>query len=388
MNCTTKICCVTGSRAEFGLLKRLLMLIDRSQCLTLQLLVTGTHLSTEHGDTIEEIDSEIFRIDRKIDINLICDTSIGVSKSTASCLVGCAEAFNDLRPDIVLILGDRFEILAAATAAMLARIPIAHIHGGEITEGAIDDAIRHSITKMAHIHFVATEEYRARVIQMGEQPNAVWNVGSLGVDAIKNIKLLTKSELSNEIGVQFERHSLLIAFHPVTLDPTYSKNQIKEILLALDTLTETTLIFTLPNADPENSVVRSLIETFVDEHQNAHQFISLGQRLFLSCAYHVDCVLGNSSSGVIEIPSLKKPTINIGNRQKGRLMSPSVIDVVGEKNEIIRAINRAQSPEFLEIVENSENSYGVAGAADQIMRVLRSLDTKSLLKKQFHDANF
>ena len=385
MTTKRKICVVTGTRAEYGLLRRLIKLINDSNEFELQLIATGTHLSKKFGETYKEIEADGFQISRKIDLELVSDKPVALTKSTSLGLQGFAEAFDSLKPDLLMVLGDRFEILSAVIAAMFARIPIAHLHGGELTEGAIDEAIRHSITKFSHLHFVAAEEYRSRVIQLGESPESIFNVGGLGVDAIKNIKLLAKEELEKSLNVKFMKKNILITFHPVTLEENTSSSQMSELLNALADLEDTTLIFTMPNADTDSRVIFELIENFVSNYENAYSFTSLGQLRYLSYIDQVDTVIGNSSSGLAEVPTFKKATINIGDRQKGRIKAKSVIDCEPKTSEIKRAIVKSYSQGFRNSLTSIQNPYGDGGAAERIINTLKARDFKLLLKKQFYD---
>lgn len=380
-----KICVVTGTRAEYGLLRRLIGLINTSAEFELQLIATGSHLSKQHGETYHEIETDGFSIDRKIDLKLVSDTPVGLARSTSIGISGFADSFVSLKPDLILVLGDRFEILSAVVAAMFARIPIAHLHGGELTVGTIDEAIRHSITKFSHLHFVANEDYRNRVIQLGEPPNTVFNVGGLGVDAIKNIKLLDKSELETALRIKFKKKNLLVTFHPVTLEKETSLTQMNELLSALSDLKETGLIFTMPNADTDSQAIFGAIETFVSKNDNAYAFASLGQLKYLSCVAQVDAVIGNSSSGLAEVPTFKKPTINIGDRQKGRLNCGSVINCEPLKEAISLAIEYSYSPAFQHEILNVVNPYGDGGSAERIIEILRTVDHNTLIKKEFYD---
>jgi GDP/UDP-N,N'-diacetylbacillosamine 2-epimerase (hydrolysing) len=378
-----KICVITGTRAEYGLLRWVMENIRKSSFLELQLLVTGAHLSPEFGMTIESIESDKFIVDRKIEMLLSSDTAVGVTKSLGLGIIGFADAFAELKPDLILILGDRYEIFAAATSAMIARIPIAHLHGGETTEGAFDEALRHSITKMSNLHFVATEEYRSRVIQLGEQPNRVFNFGGLGIDSIQKLKLLTRKELENALNFNFLKRNLLITFHPVTLEINKSETQVAELLSALSELKDTGLIFTMPNADVEGRLIFREINTFRKHHSNAHVFTSLGQLNYLSCMKYVDAVVGNSSSGLTEMPSFKKGTINIGNRQSGRLKANSVIECEPRRDSIRQAIKKLYSQDFQSQLPFVKNPYGNGGASIKITQHLESADLTGLLKKQF-----
>jgi len=315
---TRKICVITGTRAEYGLLRWVMQGIKDDPELTLQVIATGMHLSPEFGLTYREIEKDGFQIDRKVEMLTSSDTPVGIAKSMGLGLIGFAEALNELNPDLIVVLGDRFEIFAAVAAALVARMPVAHLHGGEITEGAFDEALRHSITKMSHLHFVAAEEYRQRVIQLGEQPERVFLVGGLGIDNIKRLKLLDRAELEASIDFQLGAKNLLITFHPVTLETSTAEDQMAELLAALAELKDTQLIFTMPNADTDGRALIKMVQQFVAEHPNARAYTSLGQLRYLSCAAQVDGVVGNSSSGLAEVPSFKKGTINIGDRQRGR----------------------------------------------------------------------
>ena len=380
-----KICVVTSTRADYGLLRHLIKLINGSDKFELQLIVTGSHLSKIFGETYKEIEADGFTINRKIDLLLVSDTPVGLAKSASLGLMGFGDAFDSLNPDLVLVLGDRFEILSAVNAAMLARIPIAHLHGGELTEGLIDEAIRHSITKCSHLHFVSNEVYRKRVIQLGENPKTVFNVGGLGVDAIRNINLLSKSELENSLSIKFKNKNLLITFHPVTLEKNTSLSQMSELLDSLSDLENTCLIFTMPNADTDGRIIFELIDSFVSKNMNAHVFTSLGQLRYLSCIAQVDAVVGNSSSGLAEVPSFKKATINIGDRQKGRIQSDSVINCNPISADIKDAIKKSYTDQFKNLLLTVENPYGDGGAAKRIINILSTVDMESLIHKEFYD---
>lgn len=380
-----KICVVTGTRAEYGLLYRLMKEIQADQDLELQIIVTGMHLSPEFGLTYKEIEKE-FLINKKIEMLLSSDTSIGISKSMGLAQISFAEAYSELCPDIIVVLGDRFEIFSAASAAMIARIPIAHIHGGETTEGAFDEAIRHSITKMSHLHFAATEEYRRRIIQLGEQPDRVFNFGAPGLDNICDMRPLTRDEFEQAIGFELGRNNLLVTFHPVTLEKDTAGEQFQQLLLALDALEDTRVIFTKANADINGRAINSMIDEYVAGNPGkAVAFASMGQLRYLSALRYVDAVVGNSSSGLIEAPSFRIGTINIGDRQKGRIKASSVIDCLPLRNEITKAIRRLYSTEFRESLRGVTNPYGTGGSSKKIAGVLRTMSLTSLLKKQFND---
>jgi GDP/UDP-N,N'-diacetylbacillosamine 2-epimerase (hydrolysing) len=380
-----KICVVTGTRAEYGLLRWVMEGIRESRVLELQLVVTGMHLSPEFGMTVNAIEADGFKIDRKVEMLLSSDTPVGVTKSMGLGMIGFADALAELQPDLMLVLGDRYEIFAAASAAMIARIPIAHLHGGETTEGAFDEAIRHSITKMSHLHFVAAEEYRRRVIQLGEHPHRVFNVGGLGIDNILRLKLLTREELEVELDFKLLSRNLLITFHPVTLEHNTSAGQMRELLAALAELDGTGLIFTMPNADTEGRALFQQIKDFCAKHPNARAYTSLGQLRYLSCIQHVNGVVGNSSSGLAEVPSFKKGTINIGDRQRGRLKATSVIDCAPERMAISRALVKLFSEEFKIQLASGKNPYGNGGASAAIVKALEMIAFGDLLKKRFYD---
>ncbi|AOX03988.1 UDP-N-acetyl-D-glucosamine 2-epimerase, UDP-hydrolysing [Moorena producens PAL-8-15-08-1] len=382
-----KICVVTGTRADYGLLRWVMERIRQAPDLELQVVATGMHLSPEFGLTYREIEKDGFTIDRKVEMLLSSDTATGVAKSMGLGLIGFGDTFQDLEPDVILVLGDRFEIFAAVAAALMARIPVAHLHGGETTEGAFDEAIRHSITKMSHLHFVAAEEYCKRVIQLGEHPDRVFLVGGLGIDNIKRLKLLDREALEDALGFTLGKKNLLITFHPVTLEHSSSAEQMAELLAVLDGLDDTHLIFTMPNADTDGRVLFSMIEAFVASHRNARAYTSLGQLRYLSCIQQVDGVVGNSSSGLAEVPSFRKGTINIGDRQRGRLKADSVIDCTPDRHGISTAIHRLYSPEFQETLKTVRNPYGEGGASDKIVHHLRRVQLNNLLKKSFFDVS-
>ncbi|MCB4378471.1 UDP-N-acetylglucosamine 2-epimerase [Synechococcus sp. MU1650] len=382
-----KVCVVTGTRAEYGLLRWVMQGIQDSAHLDLQLIVTGMHLSPEFGLTVQEIEADGFRIDRKIEMLLSSDTPVGISKSMGLAMIGCADALSDLEPDLLLILGDRFEAFSMAASAMIARIPIAHLHGGETTEGVVDESIRHSITKMAHIHFVAAEEYKYRVIQLGEQPENVFNVGALGVDNIKKLKLLDRNELEKQLDFRLSKKNLLITFHPVTLEKNTSSQQMNELLQALAKVEGTGLIFTMPNADTDSRTLVNQIKEFCKGNIRAKAFTSLGQIRYLSCMKHVDGVVGNSSSGILEAPTFQKGTINVGDRQKGRLKASSIIDCGSCEKDILEAIKKLYSVSFQEKLDRTVNPFGDGGASEAIVQELESVNLNDILKKKFYNVS-
>lgn len=382
-----KICIVTGTRAEYGLLKPLIEKVYKSNELELQLVVTGMHLSTEFGLTYHEIEEDGYPIKAKIEMLLGSDTSVGITKSMGVALIGFADYYESNRPDIVIILGDRYEMLAAASAATIARIPIAHIGGGESTEGLIDEAIRHSITKMSHFHFTATEEYRNRVIQLGEQPQTVYNVGALGVENVKTVKLLDKLTLEKSLNFKFSQTTVLVTFHPVTLENVTAELQFENILQVLNAHKELSLIFTKANSDTNGRIINQMIDDFVSNNgERCAAFTSLGQLRYLSSLQFCSAVVGNSSSGLIEVPSFGIPTVNIGDRQKGRAHSKSVIDCGNSIEEIESALNKALSHEFnLEILKY-KNPYEGEKTSDKIIGVIKEALYNGInIKKEFYD---
>ncbi|GER94593.1 UDP-N-acetylglucosamine 2-epimerase (hydrolyzing) [hot springs metagenome] len=380
----TKICFFTGTRAEYGLLKPLMEKIKEDKDLQLQIIASGMHLSPEFGLTYQEIEKDGFKIDEKVEMLLSSDTDIGVSKSIGLGIIGYTDALQRLKPDIAVVLGDRFEALAFAIASYTLRIPIAHLYGGEATYGLYDEGFRHAITKLSHLHFTSTEEYRKRVIQLGEDPSRVFNAGALGIDNIKKMKLLTKEEVEERLGKKFKSKNLLITFHPVTLEKGTAELHFRELLKVLDELDDTLLIFTKANADTEGRVINKMI----DEYANINPdkvvvFTNMGQLLYLSTMQYVDAVVGNSSSGIIEAPSFKIGTIDIGDRQKGRIKAKSVIDCQPDYYSIKEAIKKLYSREFKEILENIKNPYGDGQASEKIIDVLKKVRLNDL-KKVFY----
>ena len=380
-----KVCVVTGTRAEYGLLRWVMQGIKDDPELALQIIVTGMHLSPEFGETYREIEKDGFQIDRKIEMLLSSDTPSAISKSMGLGLIGFSDALTQLRPDLIVVLGDRFEIFSAVSAALIARIPVAHIHGGEATEGLIDEAIRHSITKMSHLHFVAAQEYRHRVIQLGEQPERVFLVGGLGIDSIKRLKLLEKAELQNSLDFKFNSKNLLITYHPVTLETATAKSQMEELLSALAELKDTNLIFTLPNADTDGRALNEMIQNFVSRHPNARAYTSLGQLRYLSCIAQVDGVVGNSSSGLMEAPSFKKATVNIGDRQRGRLVAESVINCEPTRDSITEALVKLYTSQFQTSLQQVTNPYGEGKASEMIVSIIKTASLDEILKKRFYN---
>lgn len=380
-----KICVVTSTRAEYGLLYWLLKEIKADSELKLQLIVTGMHLSPEFGLTYKEIEKE-FKIDKKIEILSGSHTSLDICAEMARVYEKFASALAELKPDILVLLGDRYEIFGVAGVASIMQIPIAHIHGGETTQGAFDEAFRHSITKMSHIHFAATNEYANRIIQLGEDPSRVFNVGGPGIENIKKLNLLNKDEFEKSIKFKLAKKNILITFHPVTLENSSAREQFNELLNALDELEETNFIFTKANSDTDGDVINKMIDEYVSENpQKAVAFASLGQLRYLSAIKFVDIVLGNSSSALLEVPSFKKATINIGDRQKGRARASSVIDVRPVKEEILAAIKRAYSKEFEQTLKDTINPYDGGNPSKKMVKILKEIKLDGILKKKFYD---
>ena len=380
-----KICVVTGTRAEYGLLYWLMKEINVDNALVLQVVVTGMHLSEEFGNTYQQIEKDGFNIDKKVDITLTSDTEVAISKSMGLGVIGFADVFNKLEPDLIVVLGDRFEIFSAVSAAMIAKIPIAHIHGGESTEGLIDEPIRHSITKMSHLHFAATEKYRNRIIQLGENPDRVFNVGGLGIDNINKLNLLPKADFEKVIKFKLGKKNILITFHPVTLEKSTSGFQFQELLDSLSELLHTKIIFTKANSDTDGRIINSMIDDYVANHNNTVAFKSMGQLNYLSALQFMDAVVGNSSSGIIEAPSFNIGTIDIGDRQKGRIKSNSVISCAPKKKNICNAINKLYSKEFQGKLSNIDNPYGAGGASKEIIKIIKGTKLLNIIKKPFYD---
>jgi len=381
-----KICVITGTRAEYGLLYWVMKTLKNDKEVDLSICVTGMHLSPEFGLTYKKIVEDGFYINEKVETLLSSDTSVGISKSIGLGIISFSEVFERLGPDLIVVLGDRFEIFAACSAAMISKIPIAHCHGGEATEGLIDEAIRHSITKMSQIHFTSTEEYRNRVIQLGEQPKNVYNVGALGIENINKLKLLDKEEFEKSINFSLTSINFLVTFHPVTLDNSSAEAQFNELLHVLDEFEKATIIFTKPNADTEGRIIIQMIDDYVNK--NSHKsisFTSMGQLRYLSAIQYMDVIIGNSSSGLIEVPTFKKPTINIGDRQQGRVKAISVIDCNADKMEIEKAINFAMSEDFKEKIRYSKNPYGERNSSDEIVKILKNTNLENIIKKQFYN---
>lgn len=385
---TRRICIVTGTRAEYGLLFWLMKEIQSDPSLQLQIVATGMHLSPAFGLTYKNIEADGFKIDRKVEMLVSSDTGVGAAKSTGLGTIGMADAFSDLQPDLIVGLGDRLELLSAATAALALRIPLAHLAGGDTTEGAFDESIRHAVSKMSHVHFPFSETARKRLLQLGEDPAHVFNFGSTGIDAIVKSKLLDRVAFEKAIGFSLGKRNLLVTYHPVTLEPGSASKDTAALLQALDKQAETKFIFTKANSDPEGLAINKLIDEFVARQpQRAVAFDSLGQLRYLSALKHADGVIGNSSSGLLEAPSFGKGTVNIGDRQKGRERATSVIDCEASADAIAKALTRLYSPEFQAALVQIKNPYGTGGASSKIKDVLKSVVIKDILKKRFVGAN-
>jgi GDP/UDP-N,N'-diacetylbacillosamine 2-epimerase (hydrolysing) len=381
------ICIVTGTRAEYGLLRPIIKQLIASDRFVIKIVVTGMHLSEDFGFTYKEIEADGLAIDAKIDVLQNEDSNKAMSKAIGLGVMGFAEYFDKSQPDLVLVLGDRFEIFAAATAAAVACIPIAHLHGGETTEGAVDEFFRHSITKMSYLHFTSTEQYRQRVINMGEAPSRVFNVGATGVENILSLPLMTKEELSQNIGFDLKRPYALVTFHPVTMEKNTAIKQFEDLLSALDEIQGLNYIFTKANADANGRGINKKIDAYCEKKSNVIAFTSMGVLRYLSAMKYCEMVIGNSSSGIMETPSFRKPTINIGDRQKGRICAKSIIACEPEKNVIIKSIDKARSPQFLNEIADQKTPYGDGKTSKRIVAVIKDyLDNEKInLKKSFYD---
>lgn len=383
-----KICFITGTRAEYFILSPLMKKVEAHPDFQLQIVATGMHLSPEFGLTYQDIEKDGFVIDEKVEMLLSSDTPEGIAKSMGLAMMSFPSVFRRLQPDILVILGDRYEMLAVASVACVMNLPIAHLHGGEKTEGAFDESIRHSLTKMSYLHFTSTEEYKNRVIQLGEQPERVFNVGALGVENIKETKLLSKEALEESIGFALGEHFALVTFHPVTLEKSTAKEQFSQLLQALEEKDDLKVIFTKANSDTDGRIINEMIDQTIQKNPDKYVgFTSMGLLRYLSAMKYCDFVLGNSSSGLLETPTLKKPTINIGDRQKGRIKALSVIDCLPEKESVLVAMKKAESKGFLEQIEAMENPYGDGTSSVQMIQILERFLLENVIdiKKVFFD---
>lgn len=380
-----KICLITTSRADYGIQSNLIKLLQNDSEIDFSLIVSGSHMSKKHGETYREIENDGVKITKKIDIGMDDECDLYVEHVFANAVLRFSAVLREISPDIVVLLGDRYEMLAAAFACCLNNIPIAHLHGGETTEGATDEAFRHSITKMAHLHFTSCKTYRSRVIQLGEDPEHVFNVGAMGVENALNVPTLSKEELEKNLGIKLLKRNLLVTFHPVTLEKGRAENQIDQLLAALSELKDTMIVFTHPNADAEGDVIAEKIKDFIKSGNGRYLFASLGMKRYFSMIKQVDAVVGNSSSGIVEVPSFKKATINIGNRQAGRIQAKSIINCPPEKTDVLKAIATVYTQDFQTVLKSAENPYAKENSARNVFNVLKTFDLTGLLEKKFYD---
>lgn len=385
-----KVAVVTATRAEYGILKNVIDKIHKSEELELCLMVTGAHLIPEYGMTVEEIEQDGYPIAERIDILLSSNTPSSVSKTMGLAMILFAEVFERQKPDFLVVLGDRYELISVCSAAMNARIPIAHISGGETTQGAIDESVRHCLTKMSYLHFPACEEYRKRIIQLGEEPERVYNFGDVGVEMIRTLPRMTKEELEKSIDFHLDKPYMSVTFHPVTLEADAAQKQMQEVLEALDAFPDMKFVITKANADAGGKIINDMIDKYVAGHENCIAFTSLGIKRYLSLLQYADGILGNSSSGIVEAPAFGIPTINIGNRQKGRLQADSILNCEPVKEQIIEQMRISQTPEFREQAKNTKNPYGDGDTSAQIVAILIDYlyNDKISLEKKFYDISF
>ena len=384
-----KVSIITSNRADFGLLKNLIIKLKKNKSFHISVIASGSHFLKKFGNTKNEIEKSGVKINEKIVCNFNSNNLTGISKIISKSVIKSSQIFKKLKPNLLIVLGDRYEILASVISAHLSRIPIAHIHGGEVTHGALDDAYRHSITKMSHIHFVANEVYKKRVIQLGENPKYVYNIGGLGSDSIHNTKLIKKKVLEKKFNIKLQKYNFLVTFHPESLNKKKTKNQIKILLSALKSFKKTTFFFTAPGADLENNEIIDELKKFIKSNKNAYFFKSLGHINYFSFLNFVDGMIGNSSSGILEMPYFKKGTVNIGNRQTGRLCAKSVVNTKINKLKIQEAIKKIISNNFLKNIKSFKNNmYGKPGATDKIIKILKKIDYKNVYKSNFFDIKF
>jgi GDP/UDP-N,N'-diacetylbacillosamine 2-epimerase (hydrolysing) len=380
-----KIAIITSTRADFGLLKNLIYEIKKEKKFSVSVIASGSHYSKKFGETYKEIIKSDIKINEKIIFRAIADNELGISKIFAKCVEKSTKILKKIKPKLLIVLGDRYEILASVISSNILNIPVAHIHGGELTYGAIDDAFRHSITKMSHIHFTANKIYKKRVIQLGENPKKIYVVGGLGVDSLKKTKLLSKKDLEKKFNFKFRKKNYLVSFHPETSSKASPKKQIKEIILALKKIKETTIFFTMPGADLGNSLIEREIKKFVKKNKNSFFCKSLGQINYFSILNQVDAIIGNSSSGILEMPYFKKATINLGNRQLGRLQSSSIINVKIKKNSILASLKKINTINFKNKLKDNKDVYGNPGASNRIVKIIKKLNFENLFQKKFYD---
>lgn len=382
-----KLFVITSSRADYGLLRPLLLRLKEDNFFDLKIIATGSHLSKDFGFTYKEITNDKFSIYKKIDIIQLQDKPVDITNANSIALKSFGDLYNTSKPDAILVLGDRYEIFCSVFAALFFKIPVIHYSGGEKTIGAYDDCIRHSITKMSHLHFVSCTDYKKRVIQLGENPKNVFNVGSLGVDNIKNLKLLAKQELEKSLALKFNKPTFLVSYYPETLSNTSAKNQFTELLTAISKFDNYQFIFTKSNADNDGRVISKMIDDFIKENSNCYAFESLGVLRYLSTIKQCAAVIGNSSSGYTEVPSFNIPTINVGNRQIGRVKAKSIIDVTINAKEITKAIKKASSKQFQKNIKHHKSPFGDGTASKQIIKVIKKFNFSNVLQKSFQDLN-
>lgn len=385
-----RIVILTTTRAEYGLLKPIMVKLANDSEIDLRVVVSGMHLSPEFGMTVKEVEEDGISIDKKIEILLSSDTPTAISKSMGLAMISFSEYFEELLPDALIVLGDRYETLAVCCAAMNSRIPIIHIHGGETTEGALDEAIRHSITKMSFLHFASTQEYRRRIIQMGENPERVFCVGAIGVENAINADLIEKEEIEKRLGVKLGSNYAVGTFHPVTLENCTAEKQVQELLRAIELHDDIFFLFTKANADTNGRIINKMLQDYSINHKNLFLVDSLGYKGYFSVVSQARFVIGNSSSGLIEVPSFHIPTIDIGDRQKGRIAGETVIHCEPDFTSIDKAIKKAEEDSFRQKILNSPNPYGNGNTSEQIVSVVKKYIFEGLLdlKKKFYDITF
>lgn len=385
-----KVCIVTGTRAEYGILRPLIEKLDKESSIELQIIATGMHLSPEFGLTYKNIEQDGYNITEKIEILLSSDSSVGVSKSMGLALISFAECYQRIKPDLLIMLGDRYETFSAMAAATVAKIPVAHIHGGEITEGAFDDSFRHSMTKMAYIHFTSAEDYRKRVIQLGENPERVFNVGAMGVENVLKLKLSNREELQKKLEIELKAGYFTVIFHPVTLENNSAETQVNELMKALEQFSDKTIVFIKGNSDTNGRIINSAIDVYCSKYKNTYGFASLHIEDYMSLLKNSSCIIGNSSSGIIEAPSFKIPTVNIGDRQKGRIKAKTVIDCEPYAEEIISAIKIGMDNKFRNNLEKIENPYENGDTSEKVLNIIKEIlfEKEINLKKKFYNIEF
>lgn len=386
-----EIAILTATRAEYGLLKPIIDALNKNDDFSVKVIVTGAHLSPEFGLTYKDIENDGIKIDKKTEILLSSDTPAAISKNMGLAMIGFADYFTERKPDALMVLGDRYETLAVCCAAMNERIPVIHLYGGETTEGAVDEAVRHAITKMSYLHFTSTDEYRKRIIQLGESPERVFTVGGTGTENALKTPLMSKEDLEKSLDFTLDRDYAVVTFHPVTLEKNTAKIQFRELLKALDKHSEMKYIITKTGADADGRIINNMIDEFANSNDNVCAVSSLGLRRYLSALKYCKTVIGNSSSGLLEAPSFKIPTVNIGDRQRGRIRAESVIDCAPVCDDICRAIDKATDAEFIKLANKAKNPYGNGNTSEKIVCILKDKMTNftpDKLKKKFYDIDF